>query len=673
VSRTAEEVLNTTQKSRCLPAAVAACLVFFTLALNGFVYGPSPLAGDDLEYYLCLYTLGTQHNMAIHEVTLQRFLGEFPGVSRRDLQTGLVPFRDDMYDTLHFWGFSALAIPFYTLLKILHANWKLAFALVNGFWFAIAIFIATASRGLRAAALIFPAVLVSPLVAYLSKAHAEMFVVSLELIALYLLLARRYLALAAAVCLLAVEVAAFAPLGALCLLLWAWRARRLGHGLADHLVCFACLLCLAVQPVWNLLRHNAMNLIVARGFVWPDMATPKRMLAMFVDPDVGLLFTWPLAVVLLAAFLAAAAIHRGVVHRPAPFWAFTLLFFLTMPYIQAQQANFTTSAVRYAYWYIPFFLVVGVEACSLPAKPLWPVVTLSGFILLGLAATGFYNLAVRRVQVLRLERTPLAEAFYRHFPWLYDPDRQIFVDISLARQVVNGRQIFADDTMTIPGEPGIWAVSNRDCTKLLVLPAALPSGGAAERPAGCEEPLDAQALLDWLKQSGRLPSRNSYVNLGPESVRAFAPTIATGQILDFASPASGKFLGSGWSEYEPWGRWSSGGSSNLRFRILRNPAVAARGDLKVWLSYVVFARHVPLQRVRCYVNRRLVGTIEQADSMAERQWAFPLPPLPSDTADMLFEIESPVPARWSGVSWRPLGFGLVKLAVLPDGPPSKKP
>ena len=91
-----------------------------------------------------------------------------------------------------------------------------------------------------------------------------------------------------------------------------------------------------------------------------------------------------------------------------------------------------------------------------------------------------------------------------------------YVDLALHQQVVSGRALFLTDRFPVDRLPDryIWGMSNRACTKVLTLAYAFTSSSVQPRlPAGCEEPLDAGQLLQYVRQSSGPPMRDRFVTV----------------------------------------------------------------------------------------------------------------------------------------------------------------
>jgi hypothetical protein len=479
---------------------IIAPAVFLCAVAAGIHYGPSPVEGDETEYYATTYAWATTGNPALTPAVVAEIRRVFPGRPATEPASALA--RNGSYYALHFWWVSLLATPGFLLCRAMGLDWRNCFVFLDAAMFAAAIGLAWRWYRWFGALVLAAGLLVSPLILYLNKAHGEAYSVSLAAIAALCMVNGRWLAAAVALAAIAVQVSAFSPLALVALAVWIYRHRRPSWGECAVVVLVVALL--AVQPQWTLQRYHTLNVIVAEGFVYRDMATPRRIASLFVDPDVGFLFVWPLALVLIIAI------------RPeglGAYWAFAGVLAAEMAFIAAQQMNYTTSAPRYSLWFIPF-LLVGLIAG-------WrrrPVAALAWF-LPAAAVAGWYLFSVTGIHP-KLERKPLAELWYRYLPGVWDPEEQVFADIAMGRQIESGRDLFRKRRFPITRlpDPRIWALGNRPCTKLLVFGWAFTSSHVEPvRPLGCEGAVDAAGLLRDARSRGGSGMEDRFATAGHSS------------------------------------------------------------------------------------------------------------------------------------------------------------
>jgi len=654
----------TVRRPNIRSTALVCCAIFLAGAALcssvGIVFG-----GDSREYVLLLLALGTQGDPTITEATQNTWLAELPETGLGSF--GLVPFRPGSHDTTHFWALSAFALPFYFGCKLLGIGWEHAFIFLDWFWFSLTLFVAGYTRGWLGMSLVGLGILSSPLIAYFLIPHPELFVVCLTTIALLFLIDRKYLLSSAALCLISVQVTAFSPLALLLLFVWVLKNRRRKPSWSEALIAMMSVGCLTLQPIYYLFRHQTANLILAQGYLYQDMATPKRMLALLIDPDVGLLPNWPGALGFLLLGLICTLVSTSWIRDKRLFWGFTGLFVLVMPYIQSQQVNFTTGSFRYAYWYIPFLLVAAVEAVvGLPPTTRRKRILLSaGVVFAGLTGCSlYYNSQLFGVSLPSFKRRPIADWFYESFPKLYNPDKEVFLEKSIEGATGNSRALFAERRPEIPGltDAGVWAVANSACNKLLVLPAGLDQTRSNyRRPRGCKIPVDGTALVKRLRESKGIPDSTEYITIPSSWARELTPSLNITEVLSFSRRDSEKYLGRGWHRHgERWGPWSEGREAEMGFRIRTENQGSQSKKIDVSISYVLFADHVPEQVVDCYANGEHIGTIAGRN---RGHVQFPLRATPGDKVDLVFRVAFPRPPSRDWIHSSP-GIGLMSLTLI---------
>jgi len=488
--------------------------LFVCLLAAGIHYGPSPVTGDETEYFATTYAWAANHSPALTPPGVAAIREAFPG--RPATEPAVARAVDGSYYAIHFWFLSLLAAPFFGLCRATGLDWKHCFVFLDALAFAAAAGLAYRWFRWAGALILVAGLLDSPLLPYLNKAHGEAYSVSLAAVAAIWLITDHWLAAALALSAVSMQVSAFSPLAVLALAKWGFDAMRSRQRPTPRqwMAACACAALLALQPLWTLWRYHQWNVIVAAGFVYPEMATPKRMASMLIDPDVGFLFVWPLSLVLIPWI--------GPRQRRA-YWAFVAALIAEVCYIGAQQMNLTTSAPRYSLWFIPFLLVGFVPAIQAGRRR---AIAAGVCFVLGAAAAGYYQFAVAGVTP-RLVRTPIAEWWYRHLPGAWNPEEQVFVDLSMREQLVSGRDFFFKRRFPITKlvNPQVWAVGNRGCTKLLVFGWAFTSSRVAPlAPMGCDAPVDGARLLRYVRSRGIEGIEDRYVTVPSSELAGAAGT-----------------------------------------------------------------------------------------------------------------------------------------------------
>ncbi len=488
-------------------ALLLAAVSFVVYAVICFKYTPINIIGDELDYYSTLIAWAHNGSGTLTPAVVEDVRFAFPG--RPMSEPRMIRAVDQTLDTEHFWFISLLTTPFYWMCQLFGLNWKYAFALLNALMFAFALGVAYRKFGIWGPLTLAAGLLSSPLLGYINRAHAEVFSVSLVAVAALCLQDGEILLAALTLSVISAQISAFSPLALLLVLIKLREFRRMRR--LEWAGVAACILLLALQPVWSLWRHHVLNVLINAGYLFLDMASPKRMAEMFIDPDIGLMFTWPATVALVTLIVSGIIANRQVVARNRIFWGFTVTALVFLSFVSAQQQNYTSAAPRYSMWFISLLLVgLLVVLRDVPKMP-------KSLFLLSAALCLYYVAGVRGIYP-SMHRSLLAERWYEWAPGVYDPGEQTFVDLTLTRQVVSGRLLFL--TGRFPAhllpEPAIWAMSNNACSKVLVLASTFDSTPVQPRlPFGCKEPLNPQRFLEFIqKQVGDgLDGRDRFVTV----------------------------------------------------------------------------------------------------------------------------------------------------------------
>jgi len=603
-------------------------LVFVCVSAAGIYYGPAPVTGDETEYYAMTYAWATHGSPALTPQVVRAVRSAIP--DRPPAEPLSARALDGSDYAIHFWFLSLLTTPFFILCRATGLDWRHCFVFIDALAFAA--LAALAYRRLRwAGALVLIAGLLdSPVERYLYKAHSEAWSVSLLGIAAICLVDRRWLAAALALSAVAAQVSAFSPLAVLVLARWAfdeWRTMRsTGQPPAPAALAGAgaCVALLAVQPLWTLAKYRTLNLIVAQGYVFPQMATPRRIASLLLDPDVGFFFGWPLGALLAVAIVAGWMAAPELLRRYRTYWAMAAVMIAEFSYVGAQQANYTSSAPRYWLWLIPLLLVGFVVVTR--ARRRWSIAAGVGFVLAAVA-TGTYLYPLTGFRP-GLKRLPLAELWYRHFPGLWNPPEQVFIDFAMVKQVLNGRDLFFRRRIALDElpYPHLWAISNESCTKLLVLGYAFTSSHVEPLlPLGCNAPVDGRQLLRYVRSTGRWRSEDQYVSI-PASVREEMGVIPSGSVRTPVENRPPRVDGYDVGEAggaapiytfrfsDPDG-WQDLGTATI---MISSPAAVGQPEQSCYITYSQVRNELAVAGRWCSVDARHTWAGEAGDSLAVR-------------------------------------------------------
>ncbi len=314
----------------------------------------------------------------------------------------------------HFWFYSLLAMPLWLLIRAVGGNEMAVLQAMNMLYLCLAVgmalFLGSEKRRDRVWLLLLS--LVGPVIWYLLWPHPEVFTWGAVLAAVVLLRAERYGWAALAASLGALQNPPVALLGLLALVLAAGQRRWRSCAAA------AVGTALAFLPVvWSLWCFGVTNLMVARGVTDFSLVSTARVWSVLVDLNQGMLPYVP-ATLLLGLGGGCLALARGR-------WRgiLILLALLGMILLVAPQRNWNAGCagmMRYAIWMVPLLAWLAVD--HLPRGRNLTLVTAAGLllqvaILIGTEDPRDY-----------LRQRAAARFVLSHWPGLYSPDPQIFVE-----------------------------------------------------------------------------------------------------------------------------------------------------------------------------------------------------------------------------------------------------
>lgn len=396
---------------------------------------------------------------------------------------------DGRFDQLHFWIYPLMAAPGVKVAKWLGQPDTYAFAALN---IALATFtfgIVMRRKGLFVAALLF----LSPLLWWIDKAHGEVLVFCMLLLALLWLRDRPHLGLACMAVLTAHNLSfsvVFVTYGVTLLLM---HGRVLFDDRRKQIALAAIGFVALMHPLYYLQRLGIVDPTLVLEDNSLRLPTVTRFVTPIIDPYVGVLVWWPilLGAVCVGAFVRAWS--RRVVHRTPREWAVVWSpFVMGLAVLFAQSQNNqpgsggTFAMSRYALWIAPFAVY------AFPDRSQWHRRTVGSRLTARSVAAAGVVLAsmVLSLHVARPDRldvwftvkpTFVADALHEHAPWLWNTPPQLF----LTREWRQYGKV----------EP----VANEACTKLLAVGGVWPT----TCPTPTDVPRDcATTLFCYANRSG---------------------------------------------------------------------------------------------------------------------------------------------------------------------------
>jgi hypothetical protein len=402
------------------------CLVMVLLTVLFLAMAPL-IRGDADEYLAMMHAWATHQSPDVREADLAAVsaMGRDAGYREapQNPYVGLYRGRNGAWYSYHFWAYSLLAVPAYSVARVVGANPINAMSLTNLWLVFAAILVAQsqlAGRDKRKWVLLGLAGC-GPLLWYLRWPSTEVFTWSFVVMGLSFLGARRHPLAALCVALATLQnppvILLVAVIVASAVGTRDWR-RSAMTVLAGALA--------GLPVVFYEALFGTPNLIGATGFSSIAFVTPARIWSMIADLDQGLLPFVPGLLALLLVSGAVALRHRHIMP------VMLIAAWLGMIVLSATTSNWnsgTDGLMRYGLWLLPVMAWIVAEAFPLipAAKPLvLAAIGLHGLLLLQPLGTYGY-----------LQHSPLANFVLDRAPALYNPEPEIFTEREHHRDVPN--------------------------------------------------------------------------------------------------------------------------------------------------------------------------------------------------------------------------------------------
>jgi hypothetical protein len=499
----------------------------------------------------------------------------------------------------------------------------------------------------------------SPVLWFTNKVHTEFATVMLSTAAMALAAKRLWAAAGLLLALTSTQNISFAIPAFICCLIALhqfWTETRSGlRAAVDALLLSGAALLALVHPAYYFFRFGGITPQLITVGADTSAISPLSSIQYLLDPDIGLLPNWPLgiAIAVVAALLAAKYWCR----RPGvPMSVFVLGYVFAAMAAQSATENINSGATinvaRYGLWYICL-----LYPCILYIAGHLKTARTSVRIAAGVAFVLLATLNARQYPPKKGESydspTRVSRVIYRYAPWLWTPAPEVF------RERYSG--LGESPSLQTPA-----VVLGPGCVRALYVPGDASRGlqtlhAYPEGVCGMSEEQFRNAVSS---RFSTLPADPTYFKLTDkeraESGRP-VPALPPGRLI--GPEGLRTFLGEGWSAPEPWGTWSIGDRSSLKF--LAPPEAK---QLRITASAFLGGSHTSTSS-RVSVNGGGSMTISfDPTSPQPATFTLELPPgSEARVVDVEFLHDSPVSPSDAGVSadGRKISIGLIGLEVLP--------
>lgn len=599
-----------------LVGAVAAAIMLSVLLMQ-----PVWRFGDGSEYY-ALYLAILEHGRpfmtegAWRDYSSIAIDGSIPQMVDTATLRATFPSLADAHtaDFNHFWFYPALAAIVAAPFKLVGLNLAphTAFLALHAILFGITLALAGRLHGIRgvvAAALLFVA---SPILWFATKVHTEFFTIALVLQAFILLSRGKFFYAALPIALASTQNISLAATAWALIAFGVLANHMSGRSLVvrDVVLAGLALLATALHPLYYLYRHEVITpQLKAGGAVVGGNA--DQLLAVLIDPDIGLFTNWWFGTFILVAGLVLAARYRPKLKLA--YTAIAAIYVITNLFAQASTTNLNSGSIdlsRYALWYVPVFYAPLVWLLGEANRK--PVRWLASLALAGIGALlVVWNLGwywpTRHERYT--EPSILSRVLQSKLPGLYDPPPEIFYE----RNSGHGET-------DVP----VAAIAGPACRKLFIPPQLLGANAirvvSRNRCAFDEDLLGALVARRLAERPSQDKTNGIYLNLDDSDLRRLQLRFAVGRI-EFGTDANGaNALADGWNIPEPWGTWSN--STHPRIEIDLENCGSDLLHAKINARGFAIAEN-PHVAVAVKVQGRQVGSYEfTADSPGPKQLQF---------------------------------------------------
>jgi hypothetical protein len=592
-----------------------------------------------------------------------------------------------------------LAAVFYWPLKFLGADVGLSFNCLHVVLLYVAVVLLHRRLGPAAACSLVLLVVGSPLLWYANKAHAELFTVVLGALGTAYLVSGQHTRSALCFALVATQNPAFG-LVALLALAVGLASRGWRKSLAEWKLLLAVAAVLALHPAYYWLRSSLASPMLTGPElqIGGDYLPLRHMAAFWIDPDIGLLPTWPLGLPLLVAAVVMFVRRRS--RRRIEYAVFAVLasLILTWTYTRLSRGfggfGGTVDVSRYSIWLIFLFfpllwqVLVWLQGSRQSPSAVRPAVEAAGpysgrisswrtaygrrllpflppmprfVVIVGLGAIGLSAWLYRPwLDETSRRPTPVSNWFYANLSGCYDPLPRIFYYSRGGRRELCGDEDFYWSD---------WAVSDASGNKMLLWRDAFqrqsPEAPAAVVGRGCLDPKAVYAIAQ--ERFARHPRAEfAYINrrgrelFGPPLLQV-GPWTPLGKQGD-----AERFLACGWFSPEENGTWSNGFGAEL---IFQPEGVEARRNYSLHLQVAAVAGAGKGPRsLEAALNGKPLGPAELLGP-AILSWLVSGDKLQGVTT-LSLAIRNPVSPRQAGLGSdpRPLGVKIASLQIHPLPP-----
>lgn len=447
----------------------------------------------------------------------------------------------DKYYSYHFWLYPLVVSPIQQVIELFHGNPLRAFGITNALLYLTmlwCVYLLSASDKKVWLTLLMA---MAPLVPYITWTHTEVFSASLLTIALIFYF-RKNLQMAILLSGLAAcqnPPILFFTVWCGCLYLWQVYKKYIDEHTFDFrefIITGLCSLPLLLSPLFYWINYSTPNLIAKIGGSKLEFINFGKFLSYFFDLNQGaIVYSGLLLLVFLWLVVKNLVLKKFKYFELVIISILMILSSLTAPNWNCGQ----THVLRYVVWLYPLIVFYVAYSVNFTKQKLLGYILIANMFILCCANSWFDGTEIF------LQHNRLAQTVLSRYPYLYNPQHDIFVLRTLHK----------------PGHatyPVVYINSDGEITKMLTTKDAWLELPNNEKYTIKDSDFYTNQMSKFKNDVPR------YVNVTRNQIVTNGPTVEIDKKIKFSEIDEDI---RGLSVKEPWGRWSDGKQVNIRLKF----------------------------------------------------------------------------------------------------------
>lgn len=328
------------------------------------------------------------------------------------------------YYPIHFWLYSLLNLPVFSILNILNINALMSFQITNSILliFSLCIIVFCTHLDSKIKLILFLLSSLNYVLLYIPWPHPEVFTYSFILVSIAFMLDKKYYL---SVLFSSVASLQNPPIAVLTvfLIIFGWKEKSWNIKSLLILTSFSAIT--AIPYLFYLIYFNTFNLITKLGYASVNNISLDKVLGLFIDLNFGLL---PYYSILLIVALISLFISIKKNEYPVPaLWIVLIIMAIGC----STQGNWN-GGMMYINRYLMYFIPL-IFAIILISYNYYPKQIINAIIIISIVTTSLYtlNLCLNYDLGAYVKFNELSTMVLTHAPSLYNPPYEIFAERTL--------------------------------------------------------------------------------------------------------------------------------------------------------------------------------------------------------------------------------------------------